>query len=347
MKESLTNEEKYMFRALKLASRGLGSVSPNPMVGCVIVHEDKIIGEGWHREYGKAHAEVNAINAVHDQKLLSESTVYVTLEPCAHFGKTPPCADLLLEKEVKKVVISTTDPNPKVAGKGIEKLRNAGIEVVSGILEKEAREINKRFFTAFLKKRPYIILKWAETKDGFIARKDFSSKWISNQYSRQWVHKWRAEEDAIMVGSNTAIHDNPTLNVRDWHGEDPIRIVVDRYLKLDKQLNLFSDGGKTICYNLLKSEDFGTVSYQKLPETNFLSALFESLSDKGIQSVIVEGGAGLIYTIIKEELWDEARIFVSPNTFGEGIAAPKINGNLISSKFVADDELKIIENRNV
>lgn len=343
MKESLTTDQKYMFRALELASLGLGSVSPNPMVGCVIVHEDKIIGEGWHREYGKAHAEVNAINSVTDQQLLQESTAYVTLEPCAHFGKTPPCADLLVEKKVKKAVIATTDSNPKVAGKGIEKLKDAGIEVSTGVLEKEAREINKRFFTAFLKNRPYIILKWAETKDGFIARKDFSSKWISNQYSRQWVHKWRAQEDAIMVGSNTAVHDNPTLNVREWTGKDPMRIVVDRYLKLDKTLNLFSDGRKTICYNYIKSEGNGAVHYEKLPETNFLSALFEDLSGKGIQSVIVEGGAGLIYALVKEKFWDEARIFVSPNTFGEGISAPKVEGNLISSEFVADDELKIIK----
>lgn len=344
MKDNTQSDKIYMQRAIELAVNGLGSVSPNPLVGCVIVYKDKIIGEGWHRKYGLPHAEVNAINAVSNHELLKESTIYVTLEPCSHYGKTPPCADLLVEKKVKRVVIATTDPNPKVAGRGVEKLKNAGIEVEVRILEKEAQEINKRFFTAFLKNRPYIILKWAETKDGFIARKDFSSKWISDAYSRQLVHKWRAEEDAIMVGSNTAVHDNPMLNVRDWYGKEPLRIVIDRHLKLSYELKLFSDGCKTVCYNFLKTENSGKVNYQKLPENNFLSALFEDLSAKGIQSVIVEGGAAVIYALIKEDLWDEARIFVSKNMFGEGIKAPKVTGNLISSSIVVNDELKIIAN---
>ena len=346
MKQTLTIDEKYMLRALQLATYGLGSVSPNPMVGCTIVYNEKIIGEGWHRKYGEAHAEVNAINAVKDAEKLSESTVYVTLEPCAHFGKTPPCADLLVEKKIKKVVIATTDPNPRVAGKGIKRLQDAGIEVVTSVLEKEALEINKRFLTSFLKKRPYIILKWAQTSDGYIARKDFSSKWISDQYSRQRVHKWRAEEDGIMVGSNTVVHDNPSLNVREWIGKDPLRIVIDRNLKLDPAFKIFTDGKKTICYNLLKTNDAGSVAYEKLSEENFLSSLFENLFDKGIQSVIVEGGAFLINALVNENLWDEARIFTSPYTFGEGIAAPVVEGNLKTLEHVANDELKIISNKN-
>lgn len=335
-----------MQRAIQLARYGAGHVSPNPMVGCVIVHDGLIIGEGWHRKYGEAHAEVNAINAVKDQGLLKDSTVYVTLEPCSHYGKTPPCADLLLEKQVKRVVVATTDPNPKVAGRGIEKLKNAGIDVVKEILEQEALKINRRFFTAFLKKRPYVILKWAQTKDGFIARKDFSSKWISNEYSRQLVHKWRAEEDAILVGSNTAVHDNPSLNVRDWHGKDPLRIVVDRHLKLPPSLKLFSDGRKTICYNYLKSENAGGVTYQQGRENQFLQDILQDLGNRGIQSIIVEGGAGIINALVQGNIWDEARIFISQNTFGEGIAASKLQGNLIAGNFVADNELLIFSNKN-
>jgi diaminohydroxyphosphoribosylaminopyrimidine deaminase/5-amino-6-(5-phosphoribosylamino)uracil reductase len=338
-------DEKYMQRAIQLAQHGVGHVSPNPMVGCVIVHQDEIIGEGWHRKYGEAHAEVNTINSVKDQSRLKESTLYVTLEPCAHFGKTPPCADLLAEEQIKRVVIATTDPNPKVAGKGINKLKTAGIEVDIGILEQKARELNRRFFTAFIKKRPYIILKWAQTKDGFIARKDFSSKWISNEYSRQLVHKWRAEEDAILIGSNTAVHDDPSLNVRDWHGKDPLRIVIDRHLKLPQPLKLFNDGRKTICYNYLKSEQAGALTYYKAGETRFLQYILEDLGKRGIQSVIVEGGAAVINALVKKNFWDEARIFISKNTFKKGIAAPKLQGNLVSETFVADNELLIFSNK--
>ena len=335
-----------MQRALGLAKKGIGFVSPNPMVGCVIVYDNRIIGEGWHSEYGKEHAEVNAINSVKDKSILTESTVYVTLEPCSHFGKTPPCADLLIEHKVKKVVVATIDPNPKVAGQGLENLKNAGIEVDTGILGKEARELNVRFLSAYLRKRPFVILKWAETKDGFIARRDFSSKWISNGYSRQLVHKWRAEEDAIMVGSNTAVHDNPTLNVREWSGLDPLRIVIDRHLKLPKMLNLFTDGRKTICYNFLKTESTGSVNYKQIDEESFLLKILEDLGKRGIQSVIIEGGAGLINAMVRENLWDEARVFVSPTTFGKGIAAPVLQGNLNSKTFVGEDELLLFSNDN-
>lgn len=333
-----------MQRAINLARNGAGHVSPNPMVGCVIVHQDEIIGEGWHRKYGEAHAEVNAINAVKNQDLLKESTIYVTLEPCSHFGKTPPCADLLVEKQVKRVIIATTDPNPKVAGNGIKRLTDADVEVQTGILQEDAVKLNRRFFTAFTKNRPYVILKWAQTKDGFIARKDFSSKWISNSYSRQLVHKWRAEEDAILVGSNTAVHDNPSLTVREWHGKDPLRIVIDRHLKLSQSLLLFTDGRKTICYNLLKSGQEGPVTYQQVEGATILQDILKDLSERGVQSLIVEGGAAVINAFIDEDLWDEARIFISKNTFKEGVAAPLVQGNLIEENFVGDNELLIYSN---
>lgn len=257
---------QFMRRALELAEWGRGYVSPNPLVGCVIVHEDRIIGEGWHREYGGPHAEVNAVNSVENQALLSESTVYVTLEPCAHWGKTPPCANLLVEKKVKKVVIAATDSNPLVGGRGIEILKNAGIEVETGILEKDARWQNRRFFTQIEKQRPYVILKWAQTQDGFVAKENFDSKWISNSHSRQLVHKWRAEEDAILVGKNTAAYDNPRLDVRDWVGKNPIRVVLDSKLELSSELNLFDQSIPTLVFNALKSDNKDNLAWIKLPE---------------------------------------------------------------------------------
>jgi diaminohydroxyphosphoribosylaminopyrimidine deaminase / 5-amino-6-(5-phosphoribosylamino)uracil reductase len=242
----------FMQRALDLAALGRGTVSPNPMVGCVIVHQNKIIGEGYHQQYGGAHAEPNAINSVRDKDLLSQSTLYVTLEPCAHWGKTPPCANLLIEMKVRKVVIATKDANPEVGGKGIYLLKEAGIEVITGVLEDQARELNKRFFTSMEKQRPYVILKWAQTRDGFIARENFDSKWISNSYSRQLVHKWRSEEDAIMVGTQTARYDNPMLNVRDWTGRNPLRIVLDRHMSLKSELHLFDGSQPTLRYNQVR-----------------------------------------------------------------------------------------------
>ncbi|HEY5824526.1 MAG TPA: bifunctional diaminohydroxyphosphoribosylaminopyrimidine deaminase/5-amino-6-(5-phosphoribosylamino)uracil reductase RibD, partial [Cyclobacteriaceae bacterium] len=214
----MTSDELFIQRTFELAQIGIGQVSPNPRVGAVVAHDGKILGEGWHKKYGEAHAEVNAILSVKDHSLLKESTVYVNLEPCSHFGRTPPCADLLIRHQVKKVVICNVDPNPLVAGQGINKLRDAGIEVVAGVLEAEGRKLNKRFFTLIEKQRPYIILKWAQTADGFVARENYESKWISNDFSRQLVHQWRSEEDAILVGTKTAAHDNPQLDVRDWSG---------------------------------------------------------------------------------------------------------------------------------
>ena len=330
-----------MQRAFELARLGKGTVSPNPLVGCVIVHDERIIGEGWHQRYGEAHAEVNAIRSVNDKNLLKESTVYVNLEPCSHTGKTPPCADLLIQSAVKKVVIANEDSNPLVAGNGIRKLKSAGIDVVTGVLEKQGRELNQRFFTFIENERPYIILKWAQTADGFIARENYESRWISNEFSRQLVHRWRSEEDAVLIGTKTAAHDNPHLSVRDWSGRNPVRIVVDRFLRLPKSLHLFDSSQKTICYNVLKNEEHNNPNYIRLDEATFLDQLIHDLFKRKIQSVIVEGGALTLNLFIKSGMWDEARVFRSQRSFGQGIEAPALKGNLISEESVFNDTLMI------
>lgn len=333
-----------MQRALELATNAKSSARPNPMVGCVIVHNDKIIGEGWTQPYGGHHAEVVAINSVEDKSLLAASTAYVTLEPCAHFGKTPPCADFLVSHQIKKVVVACKDLNTLVAGKGIQKLEEGGVEVEEGLLEQEALEFNKRFFTSIEKGRPYVILKWAETADGFIARSNYDSKWISNAHSRKLVHQWRTEEAAIMVGTNTAKYDNPELNVRLWEGVNPIRIVIDKHLKLDKGLKLFNGDQPTICYNLIEAGKKGNTTFVKLNEINFLEALLADMNCKKIESVLVEGGAQLLQSFIDKNLWDEARIFIGPALFEEGIKAPRVKGPCYMKDKIFDDELKIIRN---
>jgi diaminohydroxyphosphoribosylaminopyrimidine deaminase / 5-amino-6-(5-phosphoribosylamino)uracil reductase len=336
----MNQEQLFMRRALELAEWGRGDVSPNPLVGCVIVHEDRIIGEGFHREYGGPHAEVNAVNSVENQSLLLESIVYVTLEPCAHWGKTPPCANLLVEKKIKKVVIAVTDSNPLVGGKGIEILKNAGIEVETGVLEKEARWQNRRFFTQIEKQRPYVILKWAQTQDGFVARENFDSKWISNPPSRQLVHKWRAEEDAILVGKNTAAHDNPRLDVRDWVGKNPIRIVLDSNLNLTADLNLFDRKIPTMVFNTIQNASKENLDWVKMPEINPQTILKE-LNSRKIQSLIVEGGSQVLHQFVQSGLWDEARVFTAPTQFGRGISAPRLNQNPSETLSIGTDRLDI------
>ena len=335
-----------MQRALELAFLGRGKVSPNPLVGCSIVHDGKIIGEGWHEKYGEAHAEVNAIESVKDRSLLHEATVYVNLEPCSHQGKTPPCADMLLHHKVKKVVIANLDTNPLVSGKGIKKLRDARTEVVTGVLETEGRTMNRRFFTFIEKKRPYIILKWAETADGFIAHENYESKWISNEYSRQLVHRWRSEEDAVLVGTHTAEHDNPSLNVRDWKGRNPVRIVLDRHLRLPEKLNLFDRSQQTLCYNILKHEEYENLSLIQLGEEKFLEEMIQDLYQRNIQSVIVEGGAQTFEAFIKKGWWDEARIFRAPHSFLKGIPAPVLRGQCLTEEDIMGDRLSIFSNAN-
>lgn len=315
----------FMRRALELAEWGMGNVSPNPMVGCVIVHGEKIIGEGYHQKFGGPHAEVHAVNSVKNQELLRDATAFVTLEPCAHWGKTPPCANLLVEKGLKKVVIASVDSNPLVGGKGIEILKKAGIEVETGVLENEARWQNRRFFTQIEKQRPYVILKWAQTQDGFVARENYSSKWISGTQSRQLVHKWRAEEDSILVGKNTALYDNPILNVRDWVGKNPVRIVLDSNCELSEGLHLFDKSIPTICYNSKKSESRENLDFADLGRNFSILDILKDLNSRKVQSLIVEGGSSVLSRFIESGLWDEARVFTGKARFKSGIQAPVLN----------------------
>ena len=336
--------KQYMQRALGLAKNGLGAVSPNPMVGCVVVQNDVIIGEGWHQKFGEAHAEVNAINSVENKELLKRATVYVTLEPCSYHGKTPACSDLLIRSKVKEVIIAALDPNSKVSGNGVKALKSAGIEVEVGILEKESIELNKRFFLNQSLARPFIILKWAQTQDGFVARKNYDSKWISNEFSRQRVHQWRAEEDAILVGKNTAQYDNPSLTVRDWKGSNPIRVVLDRQLELSTKLNLFNGEVKTLVYNCKESNTNEKLELVRLGKDNFISELLVDLYQRDIGSLIIEGGSQVLAIFIQLGLWDEARVFTSNQEFGEGIEAPSFNEKVNTSEYVENDELNYYYN---
>lgn len=330
----------YIKRCLDLAALGAGKVSPNPMVGSVIVHNKKIIGEGWHEQYGKAHAEVNAINQVLEKykndaaQLLKESTIYVSLEPCAHFGKTPPCADLIIAHHIPKAVIACRDPFTSVDGKGIERLQAAGVEVIEGVLENEALHLNRRFFTRIKKQRPYIILKWAETADGFFAPDKPEQQWISGQQAKQLVHRWRSEEDAILIGKNTALIDNPKLNTRLWSGKSPKRIILDRNLDLTADLNIFDQSVETIVLNEVNTDIQGNTKYIALESFDFYLAesIVYQLYLFDIQSVIIEGGAKTLDLFIKAGLWDEARVFVSKAKWGSGLNAP-------SFKFASEEKL--------
>ena len=335
----MENDILYMNRAMELALSGRGVVSPNPMVGCVVVHDNKIIGEGYHQRFGEPHAEVNAINAVANKELLKEATLYVNLEPCSHFGKTPPCADFIIKNQLKRVVVANMDTNPLVAGKGLQKMRNAGIAVEVGLMEKEGKNLNKRFFTFMQRMRPFIILKWAETADGFIAPEGQKTKWISNSLSRKLVHKWRTEEDAVMVGTNTARIDNPKLNVRDWVGRNPLRIVIDKNLKLPQNSNLFDHSQPTICYNLVKDEVTPNLELIKLREGNFIMQMIESLYAKKVQSVMVEGGSMLMNSLLEHNFWDEMRVFRTTQCFGLGIKAPQIRGVMFDQEEIQGDTL--------
>lgn len=342
------NHELYMQRCLELAKNGQGATYPNPMVGSVIVYNHKIIGEGWHQKAGEPHAEVNAINAVKDQSLLSKSTIYVSLEPCSHFGKTPPCSDLISHHKIPNVVVGTIDPNEKVAGKGIKKLRQSGANVTVGILEKECLELNRRFFTFHNKKRPYIILKWAESSDGFLSplsKKEQKPVWITNQYSRQLVHKWRTEEQAILVGTSTVLSDNPTLNSRDWRGNNPIRIILDRSGKISTDYEVKNGKQQTIF--ITEKENFVSVENCKhetiIFDNQFVEKINSLLFQKGIQSVIIEGGLQTLQTFIDANLWDEARIFKGKSFFQLGTKAPALLSKTVKRITILDDELLILK----
>lgn len=346
------HNEIYMQRCLDLAIRGIGMVSPNPMVGCVIVHNNEIIGEGWHEKYGSAHAEVNAINAVLNRfgekaaSILKESTIYVSLEPCAHFGKTPPCADLIIKHQLKKVYVGCRDPFPAVAGKGIERILENGIDVEVGIKENACLELNKRFFTRVLNQRPYIILKWAQTKNGFYAPLDRSQHWISGKAAKNLVHKWRAEEDAILIGKNTALTDNPSLTTRNWAGKNPIRVVLDRNLEIPEHFNLYNNEAQTIILNANKTEVSNNIRFISIEDMDYYlpQKILYQLHLLDIQSVIIEGGAKLLNAFINEGLWDEVRVFTSPDNWENGLPAPIIEQKPLENINVGKDILSLYKN---
>jgi diaminohydroxyphosphoribosylaminopyrimidine deaminase/5-amino-6-(5-phosphoribosylamino)uracil reductase len=346
-------EEMFMSRAIELAKLGMGSVAPNPMVGCVIVHNGLIIGEGYHCKYGEAHAEVNAIRSVKNQDLLWESTMYVSLEPCSHFGKTPPCADLIVEKRIPKVVVGSLDPNEKVAGRGLDRLRNAGIEVITGIMEAECNRMNRRFLTVHVKKRPYIILKWAQTEDGFIDRsrdeEEFGQPtWITNDLSRIAVHKMRSDEAAILVGTNTALKDNPSLTVRHWSGNHPLRMALDRRGILPENCALMDQSTETIIFTEKEIESKPNLEYVRI---NFglgmLEAINAILSSRGIQSLLVEGGKALLESYMLAGLWDEARVYIGNTRFGSGIKAPKTDWILDREEALDDSLMRIYYRKEI
>lgn len=323
------------------------------MVGCVIVHQDKIIGEGYHECFGQAHAEVNAIQSVlknygtEAENLLKQSTVYVSLEPCAHFGKTPPCADLLVRYQVNKVVIGNCDPFAEVDGKGIEKLKNAGIEVVTGVLEEECTALNRRFFTRIRQQRPYIILKWATTANGFFAPKNTTQQWISSPLSKKLVHKWRGEEDAILVGKGTALADNPQLSSREWPAKNPLRLLIDRKLEVPNTHHLFNNNAKTVIFNELKTAVIDNIQYIQMEDMKYYlpQKIAFQLHLMDIQSVIIEGGARILNLFIESNLWDEARIFTSGTSWKEGLPSPHLQGMLIDKISIgSSDTLQVYKN---
>ncbi len=323
------------------------------MVGSVIVYNNTIIGEGWHKKAGEPHAEVNAVRSVKDKSLLKKATIYVSLEPCSHFGKTPPCCDLIIENKIPNVVVGTVDPNEKVAGNGIRKLVEAGANVVVGILEDECNELNKRFFTFHQKKRPYIILKWAKSLDGYLAPEKETNQerrpvWITNTFSRQLVHKWRSEEQAILVGTQTVIDDNPKLNVRDWSGNDPIRVVLDQNNRISKDSFVFDGSVKTIIFtksdNTISTENilFEKIEFNKNTIENILSVLYQHQ----IQSIIIEGGKQTLQSFIDKNIWDEARVFIGKNTFEKGTKAPELKKKNEAKTYIQNDELIYIRNHD-
>jgi len=347
----MVQHEIFMHRCLELAELGKGFVSPNPMVGAVIVNDGLIIGEGYHHKYGESHAEVNAINQViskfnNSVELLKESTIYVSLEPCAHYGKTPPCSDLIIKHHIPKVVVGCRDPFDQVNGKGIEKLEAAGINVLTGVLEDECKWLNRRFFTRIQKHRPYIILKWAQTANSFFAPENGSQHWITGPESRKLVHQWRSEEDAILVGKNTALIDNPQLNVRYGNGKSPKRVVIDRKLELSKNLNLFDQSVETFVFNEITTDVDGKIKYIALEdfERYVPQYILFQLYLQDIQSIIIEGGAFTLNKFIEAGLWDEARIFTGENNLNKGIVAPQISGNTSTEFSVGSDKLRIFYN---
>lgn len=337
----MTTDEKFMYRCLQLAQKGEGFARPNPMVGAVIVHNGQIIGEGYHRQFAEAHAEVNAVLSVKDQALLSSSTLYVSLEPCAHHGKTPPCAELIIEKKIPKVVIAVSDPNPKVSGKGIEKIQKSGIEVTTGILQKEAEELNRAFFVNQLYNRPYVILKWAQSSDGFIDYRRSTAEeapaQISNNLTHSIVHRFRTHVQGIMVGTDTALLDNPKLTARKWFGNNPTRIVIDREAKIPSNAAIFSEDSAVIVFTQsgypVRKRNIKPIIIDFNRDTN--RQILKHLYAEKIYSVLVEGGTRLLSTFIDKNLWDEAYIEIAATKLISGVKAPEISmDNAITKKYL-------------
>ena len=338
-----------MLRAIELAKRGAGNVAPNPMVGCVIVHDGVVIGEGWHRNYGGPHAEVHAIQSVSDKSLLSKSELYVTLEPCSHFGKTPPCADLIVDSKIPRVYVANLDPNPMVAGKGIEKLRAAGIEVKVGLCHNEAAWMNRRFLTFMQNQRPYIRLKWAMSSDGFMDKlrsaDEKGSFRISGDEARRISHRWRTEETAILIGSRTALVDNPELTSRFWPGKSPICVLIDPSLKVPEDAKLFHQDRLTLVYNRLIEKATTNAQFIKIEGDVLLSQVLKDLFERKIQSVLVEGGSKTLQSFIDQGLWDEVLVFQSNQTLGDGLKAPTFQSENAEIEMVGNDKLISYFNR--
>ena len=328
----MIEHEQYMELCIQLAKLAAGSVAPNPMVGAVLVHEGRIIGEGYHEKYGEAHAEVNCINSVseNDRALIEKSSLYVSLEPCSHFGKTPPCTDLIIRHKIHTVIVGCTDSFEEVNGKGIEKLKYAGVDVSTGMLENKCRELNKRFFTFHEKKRPYIILKWAQSMNGKLGSGTTNRITISNEYTNRLVHKWRGEEAGILIGTNTAVYDDPALTNRLWEGNNPVRLVIDSNLRLPLSLHVFDGSVRTIVFNFIKHEEAENLLYYQL-HGDLLSAIMLALYELNIQSILVEGGAELLQSLIDVGLWDEARVIINPQlNIENGVESPQLkNAELI------------------
>ncbi|MEM7101752.1 MAG: bifunctional diaminohydroxyphosphoribosylaminopyrimidine deaminase/5-amino-6-(5-phosphoribosylamino)uracil reductase RibD [Bacteroidota bacterium] len=348
----MSADELYIRRCFEIALLGAGNVSPNPLVGSVIVYNDKIIGEGWHQKYGGPHAEVNAVNSVKtsDLGLLKDSTIYVSLEPCSHYGITPPCAELVLKHQFSRVVMSCIDPNPKVSGRSVKMFKDAGIQVTTGVLEKEGQWLIRMFSHAMFSSRPYIVLKFAQTKDGFMGQQG-KQVWINNPLSKRLSHQWRNELDAIMIGTNTASTDNPTLNNRLWFGKSPVRVALDRKAKLSVKANIFSEDVRTIVYAepaYLTGNKHHNDHYKPLTfGENMIPVLLEDLfKNEQIKSLLIEGGAQLLNSFINQNLWDEARISTSNHFLETGIKAPNVTGELVSKDQLGSDEWVIIRNKN-
>ena len=355
--KALAEDEKYMMRCIELAKAGVGYTAPNPMVGAVVMHNKKIIGEGYHKKYGDSHAEVNAIHSVKNKILLKNSTLYVNLEPCSHFGKTPPCTDLIIKHNIPNVVIGTADPNPVVAGKGIEKLKTHNINVKTGILQNECLKLNKYYFLYHKKQRPYIILKWAQSKDGFIdiirtPDTEIKPYWISNAVSKILVHKWRSEIQGILAGTNTIKNDNPKLNVREWKGKDPVRIIFDRNLSLTPYLSaeqaglhVFDSSSSILIFNEKEDKINSNREYIKIDfDNNILQTVLSKLFEKEIMSIMVEGGKKILENFISQDLWDEIRLFKGNKIFSKGLPAPLVSLETNHEINIHTDKLYIYKN---